>query len=664
MKKLLMLLLGCLGIITLMQAQIGKVGINTTVPAAMLHVKDSSVLFTGANPLPVIPGAPSASGAGTRMMWYPNKAAFRVGNVSGPQWNKDSIGLYSIAFGQNTRAKGSTSTAMGFSTVANGNQSTAMGFNTVANGNQSTAMGYGSFASGEKSTAMGEGTVASGIQATALGLETTASGPKSTAMGELTTASEFASTAMGYGTIANGAYSTAMGFNSKASGSGATSVGFATIASGDASLALGVSSKAIGNESVAMGIETKAKPLASVVLGQYNDTSSISSFIWNVLDPVFIIGNGTANNARANAMTVLKNGKTGINTTTPDAMLHVIKDVPTNGPYNINAAAIFEGDQGSFIQLSNDNTIQSGILSGNEVTAIRSALIFAADSSINLRTGGNVTKATLSNTGNLGIGTTSPQKRLHVSNGSSGVTAVSTATAVFEDDATLVINLLTPDANSSAIQFGNNSSPVAGGIIYNHSSVPNGLLFRTNGNSTKMVISDIGNVGVGTTTPGFLLEVNGTVGKPGGGSWSNSSDIRLKKDVKPYAEGLATLMQIKPVTYRYNELSGYDTRPAYVGVIAQQLQEIAPYMVSVSDRKTDDGVKDYLQVDNSPMTYMLINAVKEQQNIIMAQQTKLDIQQTKLDALEKEMDELKSMVQLISSKRKMLKDCWWQSGQS
>jgi hypothetical protein len=124
----------------------------------------------------------------------------------------------------------------------------------------------------------------------------------------------------------------------------------------------------------------------------------------------------------------------------------------------------------------------------------------------------------------------------------------------------------------------------------------------------------------------------------------------LKKDVKPYAEGLATLMQIKPVTYRYNELSGYDTRPAYVGVIAQQLQEIAPYMVSVSDRKTDDGVKDYLQVDNSPMTYMLINAVKEQQNIIMAQQTKLDIQQTKLDALEKEMDELKSMVQLISSK--------------
>src|SRR6185503_1604706 len=84
----------------------GKVGINTTTPAAMLHVKDSSVVFTGINPLPATPGVPPVSGAGTRLMWYPDKGAFRVGGVLGTQWNKDSIGIYSFVSGINSKAKG------------------------------------------------------------------------------------------------------------------------------------------------------------------------------------------------------------------------------------------------------------------------------------------------------------------------------------------------------------------------------------------------------------------------------------------------------------------------------------------------------------------------------------------------------------------------------
>ena len=75
-----------------------NVGIGTITPNARLHVSDSNVLFTG--PL-TIPGTttyyPPASGPGSRMMWYPQKAAFRVGFVDDDkQWNKDSIGLYSF----------------------------------------------------------------------------------------------------------------------------------------------------------------------------------------------------------------------------------------------------------------------------------------------------------------------------------------------------------------------------------------------------------------------------------------------------------------------------------------------------------------------------------------------------------------------------------------
>ena len=95
------------------KAQVGKVGINTTTPQAMLHVKDSSVLFS-ASTVPVIPGNPPLTGIGIRMMWYSDKAAFRSGYVDGVNWDKDSTGGYSFATGYDTKAKGEVSAASGF----------------------------------------------------------------------------------------------------------------------------------------------------------------------------------------------------------------------------------------------------------------------------------------------------------------------------------------------------------------------------------------------------------------------------------------------------------------------------------------------------------------------------------------------------------------------
>src|SRR6056297_788060 len=47
-----------------------------------------------------------AAGAGTRLMWYPAKAAFRAGRVGlfkdGTQWNATKVGDYSVAFGVDT----------------------------------------------------------------------------------------------------------------------------------------------------------------------------------------------------------------------------------------------------------------------------------------------------------------------------------------------------------------------------------------------------------------------------------------------------------------------------------------------------------------------------------------------------------------------------------
>ena len=256
------------------QAQIGKVGINTATPQAMLHVKDSSVLFTGAATLPVSAGNPPVSGAGTRMMWYPDKAAFRAGNVNFTQWDKDNIGDYSFATGRDTRAIGDGSTAMGEVTLASGRYCTAMGRNT--------------YASNLISTAMGDFTVAIGYSSTAMGSNTEASG--------------YISTAMGYNTEASGSYSTAMGYDTKAS----------------------------GVRSTAIGSNTRASAYGSLSIGQYNDSIiSSNKTNWVATDPVFIIGNGLTDIARSNALTILKNGKTGINTAAPLAGLHIKGIAPT-----------------------------------------------------------------------------------------------------------------------------------------------------------------------------------------------------------------------------------------------------------------------------------------------------------------------------------------------
>jgi hypothetical protein len=135
------------------------------------------------------PTAPAA-GNGTRMMWIPSRSAFRAGTVVGGvnSWNANNIGLFSTAFGYNTRASEKFSTAMGYNTTASGYSSTAMGESTRATGQSSTAMGHYTIASGYSSTAMGSLTGASGEYSTAMGSITNASGIYSTAVGHKVTA--------------------------------------------------------------------------------------------------------------------------------------------------------------------------------------------------------------------------------------------------------------------------------------------------------------------------------------------------------------------------------------------------------------------------------------------------------------------------------------------
>ena len=82
---------------------------------------------------------------------------------------------------------------------------------------------------------------------------------------------------------------------------------------GEVSIALGFNPKAKSKRGIAIGNSVQTNSYAEVVVGSYNDpiTSPVPSLTtWNSDDPIFVVGNGTSNAAKSNALVVLKNGDT------------------------------------------------------------------------------------------------------------------------------------------------------------------------------------------------------------------------------------------------------------------------------------------------------------------------------------------------------------------
>ncbi|MEO7311466.1 MAG: tail fiber domain-containing protein [Chitinophagaceae bacterium] len=291
----------------------GNIGIATSTPLALLHVSGNSVLFNATGDIPVSAGNTPINGLGRRMMWYPDKAAFRVGYVASVNWDKDSIGLYSFAAGNNVKSVGSSSTAFGNATKAIGNASVAMGSGSIASGTASVALGIGTSATGEYSTAIGFGSSASNTYATAFGIATIASGTAAMAIGESTTASGTNSTAMGKSTFASGNYATAMGRETNAGANYATAMGYGCTALADNATAMGYYTNAIGQYATAMGNGSIASSTTSTAIGYhtiasynnaiamgyyttasgYNSTAMGSSVTTNGFEGCLIIGDNT-----------------------------------------------------------------------------------------------------------------------------------------------------------------------------------------------------------------------------------------------------------------------------------------------------------------------------------------------------------------------------------
>jgi hypothetical protein len=173
------------------------------------------------------------------------------------------------------------------------------------------------------------------------------------------------------------------------------------------------------------------------------------------------------------------------------------------------------------------------------------------------------------------------------------------------------------------------------------------------GNDIFTILSN-GSVGIETVNPDHTLSVFGGADKIGGGSWDVFSDGRLKTVDGKYDAGLDAILKLNPVRYRYKEQNamGIKDGQQHVGFVAQDVEKVIPEAVSKNSRG-------YLLVNNDPILWTMLNAIKQQQTQIEAlarsarekdaQIQKLTQQAQALQKLQLEMAGLKGRLEQVEA---------------
>jgi hypothetical protein len=143
-----------------------------------------------------------------------------------------------------------------------------------------------------------------------------------------------------------------------------------------------------------------------------------------------------------------------------------------------------------------------------------------------------------------------------------------------------------------------------------------------NRTSPRIFISPTGPTVIGSnallagTNATHVLQVQGDAFKNAGGNvWAVPSDVRYKKDIEDFKDGLEKLMQVHTVRFKYSGLPGkISDDQEEVGIIGQEMEQIFPYMIS----KTVAGYEhqsikkdDVLMYNGSALTFVMVNAIQE-----------------------------------------------------
>ena len=251
---------------------------------------------------------------------------------------------------------------------------------------------------------------------------------------------------------------------------------------------------------------TAMRPTGINGMLRYNTTNAqletYSSGAWAGL-ATGAAGSGSSQWTTSGANVYYSAGNVGIGTTSPTASLQVVgggaPSINVSSPsvsfWSLGGAT--GAGQYSGIAIAGDSTLVSNSSSNTIITNENGGKItFATGATV----GGDTAKLTILNGGNVGLGTTSPAQKLHV-NGNA------------EIDSTLYLNgsktYLQNDGVNQALV-----NSIGSSLFFNSVGTADSTLaydFKTtSSNNSSLRILNNGNVGVGTTSPQAILDVNGT----------------------------------------------------------------------------------------------------------------------------------------------------------
>ncbi len=236
-------------------------------------------------------------------------------------------------------------------------------------------------------------------------------------------------------------------------------------------------------------------------------------------------------------------GNVGIGTTSPSFPFHIIS------PSGIGNIMRIESDNGNSANFRIKNTSSGGrewLLSSDGASGNAGAGAFRIRDNTALQD-----RLTIDNNGNVGIGTTSPIAPLHI----------------------------TPNSASSALRIDQGTSG-DGILVYVNTTSSEKTLLTATSNVVGLHVKGDGSVGIGTTSPGFPLEMGSGAHVTTGGVWTDASSRQYKENISNLTqeEAINALATLNPVKFNYKA----EKDEEYVGFIAEDV----PDLVATRARKS------------------------------------------------------------------------------
>jgi trimeric autotransporter adhesin len=160
------------------------------------------------------------------------------------------------------------------------------------------------------------------------------------------------------------------------------------------------------------------------------------------------------------------------------------------------------------------------------------------------------------------------------------------------------------------------------------------LYIASTGTTTPLIWGDLQNnrmvvSGNSSSNPNnFTFFANGTAG--GKFDWNVASDSRLKTNVTSLGNALSTVMALRGVSYEWNNKEEFDSN-THIGFIAQEVREILPEVVTGSEETR-------YSMTYAPITALLVEAIKEQQEIINSYKQELQSLRLEIEAIKKQIE--------------------------